>query len=405
MVNQQAGRSILLLIAVLFSLVATLPEKAQPQSSGRGQSARDNSPKEKERRIALIIGNSGYAVKPLTNPANDAMDLGVALKNLGFDVTVKKDLDYKQMIRAIQDFGEQIKNGGIGLFFYAGHGAQVKGVNYLIPIGTNIVKESEIPLEAVDLGWVLAQMERASNRLNIIILDACRDNPFISEKRSSQRGLAAVTDVPVGTYISYSTAANRTAGDGAGRNSPYTESLLKHIRTPGLKVEDVFKRIRNEVRMKTQGEQVPWEYSAIEGDFYFAGTGAASQPSVDSSSPSQPPRKVPVEAGVPGREYKPIKPGESKTGTIAEQQKIEYIFDGFVNTPLLFTFFSETTPRYTTRYAAEIYNLRGQRLKRAMIYLVKGFELSFTPPADGQYIIRLIGENGSGRYTFRLSGT
>ncbi len=274
--------------ALCFSCLLGLSvlSKKASLNSRRGQGSGGNSARNSEKRVALIIGNSAYAVRPLPNTANDAADIGGALDKLGFEVTVKKDLDYKRMIQAIQAFGEQLKTGGVGLFFYAGHGAQVRGENYMIPVDTRIKKEAEIPLEAVSLGWVLAQMEGASNRLNIIILDACRDNPLVGGTRSSQRGLAVVTEVPVGTYISYSTAANKTASDGGARNSPYTESLLKHIRTPGLKVEDVFKRVRNEVRAKTRGEQVPWEYSAIEGDFYFAGLAA---------SPAPPPAKENVE--------------------------------------------------------------------------------------------------------------
>lgn len=220
------------------------------------------------RRLALVIGNSRYASSPLVNPVNDATDMSATLKRLGFDVILKKNVTHRPMEEAIKEFGNRLKKQkGVGLFFYAGHGLQVNGVNYLLPIGAKIDKETDIQFEAVNIERVLAEMANADNSLNIIMLDACRDNPFRSLFRSSSRGLAMISNAPTGTFISYSTAPNQVARDGSGRNSPYTAALLKHIQRPGLTIEDVFKSVRQRVRKETG--QVPWELSSLEGKFFF----------------------------------------------------------------------------------------------------------------------------------------
>jgi hypothetical protein len=180
------------------------------------------------------------------------------------------------MLQAIGEFGKAIQNGGVGLFYYAGHAAQVKGENYLIPIGAKIERESQLPYEAVNMGRVLDEMENAHNRLNILILDACRNDPFVSSSRSGSRGLAIV-NAPSGTLIAYSTSPGLTAGDGEGRNSPYAEALVQVMRQPGLQVESAFKQVRNLVRAKTQGAQTPWEVSSLVGDFYFSGAASPAR--------------------------------------------------------------------------------------------------------------------------------
>jgi uncharacterized caspase-like protein len=223
-----------------------------------------------ERRQALVIGNGGYSSSPLKNAVNDAADIAANLQRLGFSVILKKNVSHQDMEDAILEFGEQLKKGGVGLFFYAGHGVQKDSRNYLIPIGAKINKDTDIKFQAVDAEMVLAEMGNAGNNLNIVILDACRDNPFSKSFRSSSRGLAIISDAPKGTFITYSTSPGKVATDGSGRNSPYTESLIKYMNTKGLPIEEVFKEVRKDLGRKTGGQQVPWELSSLEGQFYFS---------------------------------------------------------------------------------------------------------------------------------------
>jgi Caspase domain len=222
----------------------------------------------KSKRLALVIGNAAYKESPLLNPVNDARDMARLLGELGFEVIYKQNVSQAEMKSAIREFGNKIVKGDVALFYFAGHGAQVNGENYLIPVGAVITKEEEIEYESVNAGLVMAQMESAANKLNIVILDACRNNPFARSFRSQSRGLAQI-GAPVGTIIAYATEPGSVAADGKGKNGLYTEELLKAMRTPGLKIEDVFKRVRVGVRNRSQGKQTPWESSSLEGDFYF----------------------------------------------------------------------------------------------------------------------------------------
>jgi uncharacterized caspase-like protein len=220
-----------------------------------------------EQRIALVIGNSSYSSGPLKNPVNDATDMAAALQKLGFKVNLKKNANLETMEEAIEDFGNRLKKGGVGLFYYAGHGVQVNGVNYLIPIGAKVNKESDVRYKAVNAGQILDEMANANNGLNIVILDACRDNPFGKSFRSTSRGLAIVSNSPSGTFISYSTSPGHVANDGEGKNSPYTKALLENISKPGLTINDVFMNVRSKVKKQTG--QLPWELSSLEGRFFF----------------------------------------------------------------------------------------------------------------------------------------
>ena len=225
-----------------------------------------------ETRIALVIGNSDYASGPLPNPANDAKLIGDALAKLGFDVIARRNADQISMKRAIQEFGARLEKAGsdsVGLFYYAGHGVQLSGRNYLIPTTARIEREGDVEIEAVSADWVIEQMRYARNRLNIVILDACRNNPFTRSMRSVDHGLATM-DAPAGILIAYSTAPGSVAADGTGRNSPYTEALTHAIRDLHEPVEQVFKHVRVGVMNVTSGKQVPWESSSLTGDFYFA---------------------------------------------------------------------------------------------------------------------------------------
>src|ERR1700738_2766655 len=225
-----------------------------------------------ETRIALVIGNSDYSSGSLPNPANDAKLISDALTNLGFDVIARRNADQIAMKRAIQEFGARLEKAGpdsVGLFYYAGHGVQLNGRNYLIPTTARIEREGDVEIEAVSADWVIEQMRYARNRLNIVILDACRNNPFTRSMRSVDHGLATM-DAPAGILIAYSTAPGSVAADGTGRNSPYTEALTHAIRELHEPVEQVFKHVRVGVMSVTSGKQVPWESSSLTGDFYFA---------------------------------------------------------------------------------------------------------------------------------------
>ena len=230
-------------------------------------------------RHALVIGNSAYQnTRPLKNPVNDARAMTRVLKGLGFQVQTGLDLSQKEMKRAILGFSRKIEKGGVGLFYFSGHGVRVGGSNYLIPVGAQIRHEEEVEIEAVDLRSVLNRMAAARNGLNIVILDACRDNPYRTAfKSGGARGLAQVT-APQGTFIAFATAPGSVAEDGGGQYGTYTDALLRKIKTPGLSIEKVFKQVRVAVVNKTGGAQVPWDSSSLMGDFYFVASAAGSGP-------------------------------------------------------------------------------------------------------------------------------
>ncbi len=222
-----------------------------------------------EKRIALVIGNSTYKNSPLTNPENDARLMAKTLEKVGFEVTTLIDGDLRAMKLAMVHFGRKLRaSDAVGLFYYAGHGVQSRGENYLIPVDAEILDESEIDVFAVNVNDYLRTMERASSRINIVVLDACRNNPFARSFRSQSRGLARV-DAPRGTYIAYATSPGQVALDGEGQNSPYTQALTKAINTPGLTIEETFKEARRAVLVRTDERQTPWETSSITGRFYF----------------------------------------------------------------------------------------------------------------------------------------
>ncbi|MEI8191452.1 MAG: caspase family protein, partial [candidate division NC10 bacterium] len=178
-----------------------------------------------ERRVALVIGNGAYPAAALRNPVQDARAMAQALKALRFDVLAYENLTEKDLRRAVDAFGAKLKGSGVGLFYYAGHGIQVQGKNYLLPVDATVARENEVEYEAVDVGRVLAKMENAT-RLNIVILDACRNNPFERAWRSTGGGLTQMK-APSGTFIAYATAPDRVASDGPGANGLYTVELLK----------------------------------------------------------------------------------------------------------------------------------------------------------------------------------
>jgi hypothetical protein len=242
-----------------------------------------------EHRVALVIGNGDYKTAPLKNPVNDARAMASTLRGLGFEVLTAENVGRKAMLQKLREYRDKLRPDSIGLFYYAGHGVQVKGQNYLIPTDAAVQSEAEIDEESVNLAHLLDRLDEAKNTINIVILDACRDNPFARSFRSVTRGLAQV-DAPTGTLIAYATAPGRTAADGDGANGVYTEEMLRVLKTPGLKVEDVLKRVRAGVVQRTNGQQTPWDASSLIGDFYFippAPNAATSAPPVSIAAPSQ----------------------------------------------------------------------------------------------------------------------
>jgi TPR repeat protein len=229
-----------------------------------------------ERRVALVIGNSGYQnVPPLANPANDARLIASTLTSLGFKLIGDGpllDADRPAMEKSIREFGRALQGGAVGLFYYSGHGIQVRGSNYLVPISAAVSQDADIKYELLDLGFVLDEMANAGNRLNIVILDACRNNPLGGHgTRAVSSGLGQMT-APAGTVISYATQPDNVASDGTGPDSPYTAALAAALRKPGQDLFATFNEVGLQVKQATGGQQQPWlSVSPIEGQFYFAG--------------------------------------------------------------------------------------------------------------------------------------
>ena len=221
-----------------------------------------------KRGLALVIGNSGYNSSPLHNSVNDVEDISTMLERLDFHVILKKNADLRTMDTAIRDFGPRLAGFEVGLFYYAGHAMQIEDGNYLIPVHNRIAGEMDVKYESVHMGRILDAMQTAGNGLNIVILDACRNNPFARKFRSMNRGLARM-DAPTGTLVAYATSPGKVALDGEGRNSPYTAALLKYMAVPDLSIEQLFKRVRIDLNRRTGGRQIPWEATCLTGDFYF----------------------------------------------------------------------------------------------------------------------------------------
>ena len=229
-------------------------------------------------RVALVVGNGGYDpanIVRLDNPVNDARLMASALERVRFEVSLVTDAGQDEMKRAIKAFGKRLRGAGasaVGLFYYAGHGVEAGGSNYLIPIGAEVESAMDLQSDAVPAQWVLSRMEAAGNRLNMVILDACRNNPYAGRVRGgSGRGLVSMK-APSGSLIAYSAGPGQVADDGEGENSPYTLALAEALVEPGVKVEEVFKRVRARVEGETgrRGRrQTPWENSSLTGDFYF----------------------------------------------------------------------------------------------------------------------------------------
>ena len=245
-----------------------------------------------ESRLALLIGNSSYKNSPLVNPVNDVRLMEVALKESGFTVIKAENASIRDMRRLVRDFGDKLKaTGGVGLFYFAGHGVQVRGENFLVSTDSDIRNEDEVADDSINANVVLEKMQSAGNRVNLVILDACRNNPFAVRSRTAVSGLANMS-APSGSLVAYSTAPGSVASDGSGKNGLYTEHLAKVIRQPGLPVEEVFKQVRAAVRRDSNNQQTPWENTALEGQFFFR----SPAPQVAAPAPEPAPVAAPVVA-------------------------------------------------------------------------------------------------------------
>ena len=247
-----------------------------------------------EKRVALVVGNSGYVhANALPNPVNDAGDMAKALAEVGFEVILGLDLSKSGFDGKVRDFARALEKVDVALLFYAGHGLQVSGKNYLVPVDAKLQVERDLDFEAISLDFVLKQMELdRDDKTNIVFLDACRDNPLARNLARSMgtrsgtiaQGLAQV-QAGVGTFIAYSTQPGNVALDGEGRNSPFTAALVKDLRLPDRNLNAVMIEVRKDVTAATGGKQVPWDLSALTGDFYFqlaAAPGTLPRPDADA---------------------------------------------------------------------------------------------------------------------------
>jgi uncharacterized caspase-like protein len=225
-----------------------------------------------EGRVALVMGNSAYqSVPALPNAANDAKAVAEFLSSAGFEVVSAPDLTQSSMRRAIGEFADKISSKGrdtVAAVYYAGHGVQVDGYNYLVPIDAQVVRESDVPLQGVRLDDLMNALAAVPSKMRIVMLDACRNNPFSEINKVGGRGLAIV-DAPAGSIVSYSTSPGSEALDGDGANSPYTTAFLSVAKEPGLPIEQAFKRMRLAVNDATRHQQLPWESSSVTTEFSF----------------------------------------------------------------------------------------------------------------------------------------
>ena len=243
-------------------------EEQLKQSQAQPTATMEAAPRSMGKRVALVIGNAAYKVHPLRNPRNDADDVSRSLKGSGFEVIDLRDASLIQMRSAIRQFGDKLLASDTGLVYYSGHGIEIRGRNYFIPVNADIQREDEVSDQSLDVALILEKMGTAQKAVNILIVDACRDDPFGRSFRSSSKGLASM-EAPRGTIVAYATSPGKVAADGDGRNSPYTKHLVRAMQAPNKPIELVFKEVRRAVQDETKNLQTPWENTSLSGDFYF----------------------------------------------------------------------------------------------------------------------------------------
>lgn len=376
-----------LLLFCLTLLCPALVQAQQRQQQQRGIGLNKQPPAQTKAgaqpRTALVIGNGDYQNAPrLANPVNDAGDMSTMLRGLGFEVIGGTNLGADQMKKFIRQFGEKLaQKGGVGLFYYAGHGLQSQGHNYLMPVEANLLREQTLEFDAVDVNRVLAEMDAAGNGFNVVILDACRNNPFARSWRSGSDGLAQM-NAATGTFIAYATAPGRVAGDGRGRNGTYTAELLKQMKAPGLSIEETFKRVREGVMTATKNQQVPWESSSLVGSFYFVpGAGGASslasaaqqqmQPSQPDSSPMT--TSAPVETASSARFNNPA-PASRRSSvnlSLIESNFQSNLLDDVVKDAIVFLDENPQHPRASWLLGSSLF--RKGMYREAMPYLESAY--------------------------------
>ncbi len=274
-------------------------------------------------RLALVIGNRDYATGALKNPVNDAEAISNALGGrggLGFQVTLVKNLKRDDIGRTVEGFANRIRPGDEVVVFYAGHGLQVKGVNYLPAVDARIQVESDVALNSLNLNQLLDRLDEAKAGVRLLLVDACRDNPYTRGFRSTARGLARVEGAPSGTLMHFATKPGGVADDGNGANGLYTTHLLRHLRTPGLPVESMLKRVASDVRQASRGAQQPWTEGALEGEFYFAGAASAVGAAPVPAPAPQPAAAIPEPArtAVAPLVFVPLAPATSGAGSVVK---------------------------------------------------------------------------------------
>ncbi len=290
---------ILILLLPGIGILSSCGDDTQGEASGQGQSrsmrgiqaVSKSASVAHQRRLAVVIGNSEYEKSQLKNPVNDAQAMARLLRRLDFEVELVENGGRRSMVTMLNSFGRKLRQADVGLFYYAGHGIQVKGRNYLIPVDAVLETEADVEFEALDLGRVLSKMEDARCPLNIVVLDACRDNPFSRSFRSVSKGLALV-DAPRGTLLAFATAPGSVAADGEGSNGIYTKHLLANIERSDLSIEEVFKQVRIGVVNDTDGQQTPWESSSLMGSFHFQPSADSKNREMATSSVQPPPAKA-----------------------------------------------------------------------------------------------------------------
>jgi len=260
-----------LILFVFLIFIGGLLSPQEPTQKRGVKPVESKKEKDKNQKIALVIGNSAYKESPLKNPVNDANDMAEVLKKCGFEIILKTNANQHDMEKAVRKFSDRLKDGGVGLFYFSGHGVQVDGINYLIPVNSNIQDEIDVKAKSVSANYILGKMDRRKDGMNIIILDACRNNPYARSFRSPSTGLAQM-DAPKGSLIVYATSPGKKAEDGTGRNGIFTKHLLEMIKETPFEIMVLLRKVRENVMTETNEKQIPWEASSLLGSFYFSYT-------------------------------------------------------------------------------------------------------------------------------------